>query len=190
MTGVQTCALPIYYVYGVGGSTLHWAGAALRFSAADFKMRSRFGVMEDWPLSLAELEPFYAQAEAALGVAGAPPEGAGQPGPGIPGARALPPHPFSPVDKAVAKHLQPFVPLPQARPSRAIQGRPPCCGSAVCELCPVDSRFSPLNGLAAVLDHPGLELREQTVAARLRVGAGGIEGAIVSTPSIDRKSVV
>ncbi len=172
-TAPGTRSYPWSYVYGVGGSALHWAGAALRFSAADFKMRSSFGVMEDWPLSLSELDPFYAQAEAALGVAGAPSAETGQPGPGIPGARALPPHPLSPIDKAVADHLRPFVPLPQARPSRPIQGRPACCGSAVCELCPVDARFSPLNGLAPVLEHPGLDLRAQTVAARLRVGPGG-----------------
>jgi len=189
-TAPGTTPYPWSYVYGVGGSTLHWAGAALRFGAADFKMRSSFGVMEDWPLSLEELEPFYAQAEAALGVAGAPSAGTGQPGPGIPGARALPPHPLSPIDEAVAKHLQPFVPLPQARPSQPIQSRPACCGSAVCELCPVDSRFSPLNGLSAVLEHPGLELREQTVAGRLRVGADGeVEGVETIEPGGGRTLV-
>ena len=189
-TAPGTRPYPWSYVYGVGGSTLHWAGAALRFAAADFKMRSSFGVMEDWPLSLADLEPFYAQAEAALGVAGAPSEGTGQPGPGIPGARALPPHPLSPIDEAVADRLRPFVPLPQARPSRPIQGRPACCGSAVCQLCPVDARFSPLNGLAPVLEHPGLELREQTVAARLRLGPGGeVEGVEAIDPSGSRTLV-
>lgn len=189
-TAPGTRSYPWSYVYGVGGSTLHWAGAALRFNAADFKMRSSFGVMEDWPLSLEELEPFYAQAEAALGVAGAPAAGSGQPGPGIPGARTLPPHPFSPVDRAVADHLQPFVPLPQARPSRPIQDRPACCGSAVCELCPVDARFSPLNGLAPVLEHPGLDLREETVAARLRLGPGGeVEGVETIDPGGGRTLV-
>lgn len=189
-TAPGTPPYPWSYVYGVGGSTLHWAGAALRFAAADFEMRSSFGVMVDWPLSLDELEPFYAQAEAALGVAGAPSAGTGLPGPGIPGARTLPPHPLSPIDKAVAKHLQPFAPLPQARPSQAIQGRPACCGSAVCELCPVDSRFSPLNGLSAVLEHPGLELRQQTVAARLRLGPGGeVEGVETIEPGGGRALV-
>lgn len=189
-TAPGTREYPWSYVYGVGGSTLHWAGAALRFSAADFKMRSSFGVMEDWPLSLEELEPFYAQAEAALGVAGAPAAGSGQPGPGMPGARTLPPHPLSPIDRAVADHLQPFVPLPQARPSRPIQDRPACCGSAVCELCPVDARFSPLNGLAPVLEHPGLDLRQQTVAARLRLGPGGeVEGVETIDPNGGRTLV-
>lgn len=189
-TAPGTRSYPWSYVYGVGGSALHWAGAALRFNAADFKMRSSFGVMEDWPLTLEELEPFYAQAEAALGVAGAPSAETGQPGPGIPGARALPPHPLSPIDEAVADHLQPFVPLPQARPSEPIQDRPACCGSAVCELCPIDARFSPLNGLAPVLEHPGLDLREQTVAARLRVGARGeIEGVETIDPGGGRTLV-
>jgi len=186
-TAPDTPPYPWSYVYGVGGSALHWDGAALRFAAADFKMRSSFGVMEDWPLSLAELQPFYAQAEAALGVAGAPSAETGQSGPGIPGARALPPHPLSPIDKAVAPHLQPFAPLPQARPSRPIQGRPACCGSATCELCPIDARFSPLNGLSAVLDHPGLELREGTVAARLRLGpAGAVDGVETIAPGGER----
>jgi choline dehydrogenase-like flavoprotein len=189
-TAPGTREYPWSYVYGVGGSALHWSGAALRFNAADLKMRSSFGVMEDWPLSLDELEPFYAQAEAALGVAGAPSAGTGQAGPGIPGARALPPHPLSPIDTAVAPHLQPFVPLPQARPSQPIQGRPACCGSAICELCPVDARFSPLNGLAPVIEHPGLDLREQTVAARLRVEpAGEVAGVEAIDPGGGRTLV-
>ena len=163
---------PWSYVYGLGGSTLHWAGATPRFSATDFKMRSTYGVMVDWPLSLEDLLPYYRQAEQALGVSGAPEANVGA-GPGLPGARALPPHRLSPMDRAVAPFLRPFRPLPQARPSRPLQGRPACCGSATCELCPVDARFSTLNGLRAVLEHPGLQLHEQTVAAHLRRASGG-----------------
>ncbi len=77
------------------------------------------------------------------------------------------------MDRAIAPHLRPFGPLPQARPSQPLQGRPACCGSATCELCPVDARFSALNGLRGVLDHPGLDLRRQTVAARLRTADAG-----------------
>jgi glucose dehydrogenase len=165
---------PWSYVYGVGGSTLHWDGATPRFSETDFKMRSNYGVMTDWPLSPAELLPYYRRAEQALGVSGAPDHpAAAAAGPPLPGARALPPHPLSPMDRAVGPHLAPFRPLPQARPSRSLQGRAACCGSATCELCPVDARFSPLNGLRSVLGHPGLRLRQQTVAARLRSQPGG-----------------
>jgi choline dehydrogenase-like flavoprotein len=176
-TAPGTPAYPWSYVYGVGGSSLHWSGATPRFSAPDFKMRSSFGVMEDWPISLEDLLPFYAAAERALGVAGAPPAPAPA-GPRIPGSRTLPAHPLSPLDRAVEPHLRPFVPLPQARPSRPLQGRPACCGSATCELCPVDARFSALNGLTPVLEHPGLEVRQQTVATRLRLGPAGTVAAV------------
>jgi choline dehydrogenase-like flavoprotein len=52
-----------------GGSTLHWLGVALRMLPEDFKLRSRYGVGRDWPLDYADLEPYYRQAEAELGVA-------------------------------------------------------------------------------------------------------------------------
>jgi choline dehydrogenase-like flavoprotein len=172
-TAPGTFEYPWSYVYGVGGSTLHWSGTTPRFIASDFKMRSAYGVMVDWPLSLEQLLPYYARAEEALGIAGAPEgDGAGG-GSRLPNARALPPHPPSPMDQVVAPLLSPFRPLPQARPSQPIQGRPACCGSATCELCPVDARFSPLNGLRSVLGHPRLQLHQQTVAARLRSAADG-----------------
>ena len=172
-TAPGTPNYPWSYVYGVGGSSLHWSGTTPRFSATDFKMRSSYGVMVDWPLSLEQLLPYYRAAEAALGVSGAPGPPETAPGTPIPGTRALPAHRLSPIDRTVAPHLKPFRPLPQARPSKPLQARPACCGSATCELCPVDARFSALNGLGPILDHPGLDLRTETVAARLRQGSDG-----------------
>jgi choline dehydrogenase-like flavoprotein len=172
-TAPGTPHYPWSYVYGVGGSSLHWSGTTLRFVASDFKMRSTYGVMVDWPLSLDEMAPYYARAEQALGVAGAPRGNPAGGGPPLPDARTLPAHPHSPMDRVVAPFLKPFRPLPQARPSEPMQGRPACCGSATCELCPVDARFSALNGLRSVLDHPGLDLHPQTVASRLRTSRDG-----------------
>ncbi len=174
-TAPGTPEYPWSYVYGVGGSSLHWSGTTPRFIASDFKMRSTYGVMVDWPLTLQELAPYYARAEQALGIAGAPDAGgkAGDAGPPLPGARTLPPHPHSPMDRLVAPHLAPFGPLPQARPSQPIQERPACCGTTTCDLCPVDARFSALNGLRSVLEHPGLDLRRQSVAAQLRTRPDG-----------------
>lgn len=172
-TAPDTPPYPWSYVYGVGGSSLHWSGSTPRFTEADFRMRSSFGVMLDWPLSLQALLPWYAAAEAALGVAGAPAGGSAPAGSRIPGSRSLPAHRFSPIDEALAPHLDPFVPLPQARPSEPLGGRPACCGSAVCELCPIDSRFSALNGLKPVLEHANLELLTETVAGVLRPTPSG-----------------
>ena len=76
------------HVQGVGGSTLHFTGEAHRLHADSMRMDSRFGVAADWPLSYAELEPYYERAEALVGVAG-PADGRPR---GRRGAYPLPPH--------------------------------------------------------------------------------------------------
>ena len=55
---------------GVGGSTLHWGAYAPRPDPRDLRVRSEFGVGEDWPLDHADLLPFLRQAEADIGVSG------------------------------------------------------------------------------------------------------------------------
>ncbi len=65
--------LPAWIVKAVGGSTVHWAGASLRFQAHEFKARTTYGDIPganllDWPLTLEELEPYYAKAESNMGV--------------------------------------------------------------------------------------------------------------------------
>jgi choline dehydrogenase-like flavoprotein len=65
--------LPAWIVKAVGGSTTHWAGASLRFQEHEFRTLSTYGKLEganllDWPITLAELEPYYAKAEDKLGV--------------------------------------------------------------------------------------------------------------------------
>ncbi|MFZ4408378.1 MAG: GMC family oxidoreductase [Paracraurococcus sp.] len=67
--------LPAWIVKAVGGSTTHWAGASLRFAEHEFKARTHYGAIEganlaDWPITLAELEPYYAKAEDRMGVTG------------------------------------------------------------------------------------------------------------------------
>jgi len=64
--------LPAWIVKAVGGTTSHWAGATPRFKAHEFATRSTYGRIEganllDWPLTLAELEPYYDKAEIAMG---------------------------------------------------------------------------------------------------------------------------
>ena len=56
---------------GVGGSTLHWEGYTLRLHANDFRLRSLYGMADDWPISYQDLETLLRAAERMLGVAGA-----------------------------------------------------------------------------------------------------------------------
>ncbi|WP_323030390.1 GMC family oxidoreductase [Castellaniella sp.] len=65
--------LPAWICKTVGGTTTHWAGASLRFQEHEFKARTTYGDLPggnllDWPVSLAEMEPYYARAEAKMGV--------------------------------------------------------------------------------------------------------------------------
>ncbi len=65
--------LPAWICKTVGGTTTHWAGASLRFQEHEFKAHSTYGGIQgsnllDWPISLAEMEPYYARAEDKMGV--------------------------------------------------------------------------------------------------------------------------
>src|SRR5262245_16395689 len=57
-------------VRGLGGTSLHWLGNTPRLLRADFRMRSTFGLAQDWPIGYDDLEPYYGQAEREIGVAG------------------------------------------------------------------------------------------------------------------------
>jgi len=65
--------LPAWIVKAVGGSTVHWAGASLRFHEHEWKARTTYGdvagaTLLDWPIDAAEMEPWYAKAEDRMGV--------------------------------------------------------------------------------------------------------------------------
>lgn len=65
--------LPAWIVKAVGGTSIHWAGASLRFQEHEWKAATHYGPVAganllDWPIDPAEMEPYYVKAEAKLGV--------------------------------------------------------------------------------------------------------------------------
>ncbi len=65
--------LPAWIVKAVGGSTTHWAGASLRFQEHEWRVLSEYGSIPganllDWPITAAEMDPWYAAAEHKMGV--------------------------------------------------------------------------------------------------------------------------
>jgi len=65
--------LPAWICKTVGGTTVHWAGASLRFQEHEFRAKTAYSGISganllDWPIALAELEPYYAKAENKMGV--------------------------------------------------------------------------------------------------------------------------
>lgn len=55
---------------GVGGSTVMWSAHFPRFHPSDFRVRTLDGVADDWPLTYADLEPYYDLNDRMMGVAG------------------------------------------------------------------------------------------------------------------------
>jgi choline dehydrogenase-like flavoprotein len=127
---------------GIGGSTLHWEGYAMRFHPSDFELRSRHGVADDWPLSYADLEPFYGRAERALGVAGDDPD------PAYPRSTPFPLPAFPPsyADGIFARACRELgvgmMRIPQARNSEGYDGRAACLACGTCYACPIGARAS------------------------------------------------
>lgn len=65
--------LPTWICKTVGGTTTHWAGASLRLQDHEFRTKTHYGALKganllDWPVTLKELEPYYAKAENKMGV--------------------------------------------------------------------------------------------------------------------------
>jgi choline dehydrogenase-like flavoprotein len=126
---------------GVGGSTLHWEGYTLRFHTDDFRLRSLYGIGEDWPISYDGLETYYSRAEKALGVAGiaddpwASPRSAPFP---------LPAFAHSYSDGFFAKACDrleiAFNHLPQARNSIPYGNRSECRACGTCHVCPTGAK--------------------------------------------------
>ena len=133
----------------VGGGTPVYGGQAWRFLPTDFRMASHYGVpagsgLADWPISYADLEPFYERIEREVGVAGDSlpsahiwPRAADYP---------MPPHPKTARGRLLADAAErlgwhTFTP-PLLINSTPYLQRPACTGCAVCVgfACHVDAK--------------------------------------------------
>ena len=137
----------------VGGGGVHADGKVPRFREEDFAVLSTHGPVEgaevaDWPLGYDELEPFYAEAERLIGVAGeagANPFASWRSGP-------YPMPPGAPMygatlSSAAAERLglHPY-PAPTAANSVPYDGRPACnnCGFCGHFGCPIHAKGDPI----------------------------------------------
>lgn len=141
------------YLKALGGTTWHWLGTALRFVPNDFKMKSVYGVGEDWPVDYDDLEQWYYAAEKEIPVSGDSDAALGvfRKNP-YPSAMI----PMTYLDKITQKAFEnislpdaPEIKLtvantPQGRLSSPVpeQKRLACCGSNNCiPMCPVGAKY-------------------------------------------------
>ncbi|MBL8271045.1 GMC oxidoreductase [Steroidobacter sp.] len=164
------------FTIGVGGGTNCWYAQTPRFHPSDFHMKSKYGVAQDWPLDYDELEQYYVAAETRMSVAGSPdmsvvlPRSAPFP---------QPPHKQTAVD-AIMRRAQPefHVPIATARASVADAGRPPCCASARCNLCPVNAKFTFENGFVDLRGLPNVEIRTECEVTHFDHAGDSVKAAV------------
>lgn len=142
------------FTIGFGGSSNCWYGCTPRFLPSDFRMKSLYGVGEDWPVQYGELEPYYSEAESLMGISG--PEDTPFP---KSTSYPLPPHSFTTVDALLKKKYgNLYINQPTARASRPVNGRNTCCTSAICGVCPVNAKFTIENSGFGIYDDERVEV--------------------------------
>ena len=175
----------------VGGGGTHADGKVPRFRPDDFRLLSTYGPIEgaavaDWPLDYDELEPYYAEVERLIGVAGtagANPFAAWRSGPypmpsGAPMYGAV-------LSSAAAERqgLHPY-PGPTAANSVPYDGRPACnnCGHCAYFGCPIHAKGDPVAMLQHALGTGRAELLSETFVSRIRTNGRRATGVDVIGP--------
>ena len=168
---------PLWYGRGVGGSTLHYTANYWRLHEIDFIERSVIGAIPgtgfaDWPITYADLEPYYTKVEWEVGVSGLaeaspfdPPRSKPYPMPPLPvkssgvllerGARKLGLHP---------------IPAPLAINSQQYRGRPACVHCGFCHgfACEIGSKASSLTTVIPEAEATGrCEVRPESYVFRI-----------------------
>jgi choline dehydrogenase-like flavoprotein len=133
--------------WGTGGTGMHHYGVWPRLHENDFNQRQLFGKGNDWPINYADLQPYYDQIQAEIGLSGDEkleqwrPKGAPYPMPPVPVfaqgrviARGF---------KAMAKHT---APIPLAINTLPRDGRSSCIYDGWCDAgCPTGALANPLS---------------------------------------------
>jgi choline dehydrogenase-like flavoprotein len=155
----------------VGGTTMRWSAATPRFQEHEFKTLSTYGQFDsgtsliDWPLTLAELEPYYDKAEFKMGVSG---------------THGIPPSDETnnyKVLKAGAKRVgyKEYTTAHSAINPVARDGRPGCQQLAFCNSgCAIGAKWSTLYTEIPAAEATGrFELRTNVMATRINHDKSG-----------------
>lgn len=171
------------YCRTVGGGSVHFTANYWRFHENDFQEHSKWGSVagadvQNWPISYADLEPYYTKAEYDLGISGQagvspfdPPRSKPYPLPPLPvkssgalferGAKKMGLHPF---------------PAPMAILSQPYKGRSACqhCGFCYCFGCEYNAKSSTLAATIPVAEKTGkCEIRSESYVRKVETNAAG-----------------
>lgn len=162
---------------GVGGSTVHFTMLALRFRPAWFASRSRLGYGVDWPVTWAEMEHYYREAEEMLQVSGPLSYPWGPPRPRYPRR----PHPLNAAAQVLARGCEQigigWVPAPIATLSSPRGRAHACVYRGFCIVgCTTNAKQSVLNTWIPRAIAAGAEIRDLAMVGRIEVRDGRATG--------------
>jgi choline dehydrogenase-like flavoprotein len=166
----------------VGGGGFHADGKLPRFRAVDFKPLSELGPIDgadivDWPIDYDEMEPYYAEAERLIGVAGDEngnpfAEWRSGPYPMPPGADM-----FGAVLTTEAATRLGYHPYraPTGVNSVPYDGRPACnnCGFCAFYGCPIEAKGDPVAPLRNALHTGRCEIRVDSYVEKVLLDPAG-----------------
>jgi gluconate 2-dehydrogenase alpha chain len=165
----------------LGGAGFHADGKLPRFREDDFRLRSALGPVEgadvvDWPVTYDDLEPYYAEAERLVGVAGEEtnPFAAWRSGP-----FPMPPGPDMQgaiLSMAAAERagLHPYR-CPTGVNSVPYDGRPACnnCGFCGGYGCPIEAKGDPVALLRRALRSGRCDIRTESYVTEVTTDGSG-----------------
>jgi glucose dehydrogenase len=166
----------------VGGSTWAWRGNSPRFIPSDFKLKTLYGIAEDWPITYDDLEPYFCEAEVALGVSGNDAEWAN-----LLEAYRSKPFPMPNIVESYGSQkvrdaidgmeidgkIIKVVSTPQARNSQDYDGRSACQGNSNCiPICPSAAKYDASIHLRKAQAN-GVVLKKSSVVTQLKAEANG-----------------
>ena len=167
----------------VGGTSTHFTANFWRFHEIDFHERTKVGpvagsTLSDWPITYADLEPYYTKVEWEIGVSGLadaspfdPPRSKPYPMPPLPTKSS------GVIFERAARKLgwNPF-PAPMAILSQPRPGRSACinCGFCLAFACEVGAKSSSLATAIRVAEKTGrCEIRPNSYVHRIELDATG-----------------
>ncbi len=186
---------PYGYAYqagwGVGGAALHYFANFPRYLPNDFKVKSEHNRGLDWPISYADVAPYYDKVAAELGVSGDAkaeeiwrPKGAAYPMP--------PMKTFRNGDvwkKGCEAAGIRMVPAAVGMNSTEFKGRPACIYDGWCHVgCPIGALANPLVTYLADAKKAGAEVRAFSTVTRVLTNAAGTRSPASNITTPKRKN--
>ena len=161
--------------YGIGGGAMSHYAVWPRFHEEDFDMRARYDRGLDWPISYAEVQPYYDQVQHASGIAGDAEREIWRP-PGA--AYPMPPVPLFAqgeiISRGFEKQGMTTAPLPLAVTTSRYKGRQVCMWDGWCDAgCPIGALANPITiDLPIAFEH-GAVLQANATVSRVLTDASG-----------------